>query len=160
MITDHHRETLRPLSEPERARHLLTGLVGPLYDLQAEGFSLVQAGMAYLIWQARRRARAHRGMLSGRPGYEADQTLQGRVFDAADCSAGLKDFGSHMFRGLNLELSQLPARDLLWWHTFVGQVSRDIDWYAVTDRSSITEILTAVSLLVDWMHQIDKEEAA
>lgn len=149
---------LAPLPPPDQAQSLLTGGVGPIRDLGFGAFSPAQAGLAYLIWLARRRARAPRGMLSGRPAWEADETLRHRVFSAADCSGSVREFGRVLFERLNLSLASLPPRDLLWWGQFQQAVALGGHqrWAELSDRTSLTEVLAAVSLLNELMHQIPK----
>lgn len=151
---------LAPLPKPDRAQALLTGRVGPIRDLGFGGFSPAQAGLAYLIWLARRRARARRGMLSNRPAYEADETLRARVFSAADCSGSVREFGRVLFERLNLSLAALPPRDLLWWGQFQEALKVSERWADLSDRTSLTEVLSAVSLLNELMHQVDKATGA
>src|SRR5690606_34983649 len=90
--------------------------------------------------------------------WEADETLRHRVFSAADCSGSVREFGRVLFERLNLSLASLPPRDLLWWGQFQQAVSLGGHqrWAELSDRTSLTEVLAAVSLLNELMHQIPK----
>jgi hypothetical protein len=144
---------LRELDRPRQAAAILTGEIGPLVGL---GFEADVAAMAYLIHLARRRARMPGGMLSGRPGYEADDTLRGRVLSVAESSGSLPEFADALFERLNLHLAQLPAVDLLWWRSAASTMGDR--WHHLSTTIALTEALTGAKILDDTIYQL-KENA-
>lgn len=151
-IPEEFRASLAGKTRAEVAMTLLTSPYGPVGALGA--FEPHVAALAYLVWMARNRARAPGNMLSGRPFYEADETLRGRVLAAASCSGSAREFAVKLFGRLNLDLASLPARDLLWWHMTQRAIGDADSWHAISDDTTLNEVLCATSLLSDLMHAL------
>lgn len=153
-LDPHAREILAPLHRREQAGLLLTGKVGPLMNLP---FEPETAAVAYLVWCAFRRARAPGNMLSGRPAYEAQETLLGRVLSVAQCVGSLREFGHALFERLGLSISQLHARDALWW---LGAArAHEHRWPSLSDEMALTEVVTAAKLLDELMFELAKTQS-
>lgn len=148
MLTTEAIEHLRPMPRHERAHRLLTGELGPLYTCPLDP---APAAVAYLVYLAWIRARVRRGMLSGRPGFEAWGTMESRVNGAARRAAGLGDFGPDLFARLGLRWTGLTHEDAVWWRNAV--LSHGAQWRSA--RRDLPAALTAARLLDELLRQID-----
>lgn len=154
-LSAHDREILAPLARPAQARHLLEGRCGPLLALP---FEPEIAATAYLVHLAYRRARAPGNMLSGRPTYEAAETLLGRVLSVAVCVGSLREFGHTLFERLGMSISQLRPEDALWWRE--AQAAHGGQWRHLQERIVLTEVCTAARLLDDWFFELGRVDDA
>lgn len=155
MLTEDMISALRGMHPHEAASALLLGKLGPLVAMPAEPHV---AALAYLIHLAFRAARRHGEMLSGRPSYEAEETLRNRVLSVAECSGTLRGFGHELFERLRLSLTGLPPRDALWWMQ-VREAYAD-RWLELAEVRVLTEACTLARLLDDWMYAVFKAKEA
>lgn len=141
-------ERLSQLPQSGQAVALLSR-EGPLVD-SGLAFTPEQAGTAYLIWRAYSLARMDRGMLSGRPGYEADGTLQARCHATAMRCDSLAEFGVELFRSLGLTIERaLRVEDVRWWRVFREAYADS--WRTTRTRPGMTEVLFAVKECSEMM---------
>lgn len=154
LLSDHDKEILSPLPRHERTRLLLTGQCGPLLALP---YGPDAAAIAYVIYLAWIRARVPGHMLSGRPGYEAAETLRTRVFAASRRAGTLDDFGHELFRRLRLSISQLATADAVWWR--VARAQHGHRWLHLSDERTLTDACVAVRLLDDLLREVPATDA-
>lgn len=139
----------------DRPRHLaaLTLLSGgqhqrgPLADAQVD-FGAEVAQLAYLVWLAYGLGR--RGMLGGRPGYEAIQTLASRVRAAAGRAGSLAEFRVELLgrHGLDVGPEHMRQDDLLWWHRLCQAPDAASTWRRLRRPDRLQEVIEAAKLLI------------
>ncbi len=148
---------LRDLPRAFAARQLLTGARGPI---GAAGFDATVADAAYFAFVAYGFAR--RGMLAGRPGYEATATLGSRIRTAGTRARSLESWGHELLRGLHLRANQLRADDLLWWRGTCALDAEGALWQRIRDRDHIQDVVSAAGILVSdgWLWDLYKGDEA
>lgn len=148
--------TLRGAPRHRAAEWMLTGHVGPLSRLPVGRYDLPTAGLAYLVFLAYAFGRA-RGVLGGRPGWEARETLASRVRSAAMRATGLASFAEEVFgpRGIGPRLSSIRGADWLWWREYSAAYA---DRWPVL-RASLTDAIAGAGLLIDWLYDTDVRTA-
>jgi len=156
MLIDADRQRLDGKPRALAATMMLTGEAGPLSPALG-AFDAPTAGLAYLIWMARQRSRAA-GILKGRPGYEADETLRNRVLAAAEASLCLRDFATRIYDRLGVSLAALRPVDLLWWRDYHALTTGR--WQTLSEEPSLVETLTAVALLGDLIRELNDPAAS
>lgn len=149
-------ERLRGLPRHHAAAAILRGEAGPLSRLVAGQYDPPTAALAYLVFLAYVYGRA-KGILGGRPGYEARDTLASRVRSAATRSVDLATFADELFgrRGVGAGLTSLRGADWLWWReTSAVYAGR---WPEL--RRSLTDAIAGSSLLIEWLYNTDVRAA-
>lgn len=143
-------ERLAPLARHEQATLILTGEVGPLYTCPLSAPRAITAYLVYLAWI---RARVPGHMLSGRPGYEAWETMTARVRIAARRSRTLREFGPDLFERLKLRITGLGARDALWWVTVRDRVD-SVAWRDIAEPEGIADIVQGAKFVDELVREI------
>jgi hypothetical protein len=149
MLSDHDREIIGNLPRHEQAMKLLRGECGPLVALPSPHYV---AAAAYLIHLAWIRARVPGNMLSGRPGFEAWETMRHRVLTAARRSSSLREWAYDLFRRLNLSISSLRTDDSVWW--IEAERVHNSRWPQISTDMAMTEIITLARLLDDMLRDL------
>lgn len=145
---------LRPLAPPMQALHLLRGKAGPLAEAGVD-FPSGTCEAAYLLWLVYRAATRPGGMLSGRPGYEAAETFASRVRSAAQRAGSLDGLAHELCRSLRVRPEKvLRGDDLVWWRQRIALDADGRVWRELRRRESLTEAITALGLLRDWMWEL------
>jgi hypothetical protein len=128
-------EYLKPLTEPERASHLLRGLVPNGYLNDSSAFSgevIAPAYFGVLAW----RAGYTSGNLKSLKGFEAQERLGHRMRGARSRSRGLEGWGLALLQGVGCRGDALSAEGGLWW------------------RGACEQVIQATGLLIDWLRQV------
>jgi hypothetical protein len=151
-------EYLKPLSEPERATHLLRALVptGLLDDSSA--FSAEVIAPAYfgvLAW----RAGYTTGNLKSLKGFEAQERLGARMRGARSRSHSLEAWGLNVLQGLGCRGDALHAESALWWRRACGTAGAGQElgldtWTTLRSREGMEQVIQATGLLIDWLRQV------
>ena len=147
---------LRGLPRHHAADMMLRGEAGPMSRLHIGGYDDATAALSYLVFLAYLYGRAA-GHLSGRPGYEARETLASRVRSAATRATDLRSFAEELWsrRGVGVSLDRLRGADWMWWRqtsaTFAGA------W--PTLRGRLTDAIAGAGLLIDWLYDTDVRAA-
>lgn len=149
---------LRTQPRPFAAAQLLASGRGPLGELDA-AFHRDVADVAFFLWLVFGAARRPRGMLSGRPTWEAAETMAARVRAAAPCAGSLAQFGDVLLRRLNLRPEGvLRGEDLVWWRALCATDKSAGIWRRVSTRERLSECVVAMGLLREWMWALRAEE--
>jgi hypothetical protein len=149
---------LRTYPRHHAAVQLLTAR-GPLVDIGSP-FPRDVGDVAYLLWLLHGAARRPKGMLAGRPSWEAADTFAARVRAAAPCARDLAGFGDVLCKRLNLRPETVfRGPDLLWWRDLCATDAATGIWRNVRRPDRLNECVVAVGLLRDWMWILRGEEA-
>lgn len=141
----------------KQAEVLLSGPESPLPD--AVRFSHGVAGLAYMAFLAYTHGR-RKGVLGGKPGYEAVEILGSRMRSAATRAGSLDEWAHELLGSLRVEITELRMDDRLWWRGFLA-LHDGIQTRRLLQRATLAEVGTASELLRDWIYQIrDHAKAA
>lgn len=156
VFTESDLVALRAQPRHVAARMLLTGEAGPLRRLVAGTYDPPGAAVAYLVFLAYVYGRA-RGILSGRPGYEARDTLASRVRSAATRSTGLEMFAAELFgpRGVGAGLPSVRGADWLWWRE--AAAVHGGRW--TEQRHRLDDAIAGAGLLIEWLYDPEARAA-
>jgi hypothetical protein len=107
------------------------------------------AYFAHLAWSHGRA----RGILAGRPAYEARELLANRLRGAVSRAGNVAGWGDEFFgrRGVGAKLEALRLDDAVWWRSVKADPSGAL-WRTLRGQGGQTETLTAAALLPDWLY--------
>lgn len=134
-----------------KAESLLDLLHDQLVAAGVPPFDDAVARVAVIAFGAYQRARRPKGMLSGRPGYEAAEVFRNRLRSAASTSADLPDFVRQLYARLHLDQAAIGTEDILWVRAST-HLHRSA-WLRLSSDAGINEIAQGVGLLSTFTYE-------
>lgn len=115
------------------------------------GFSADIVAAATVVWLAWSAATRKGAMLSGRPSYEAQETLFSRVRSSLSEASGGDVWASRLYRRLNLNLGEILRTDAAMWWMSTHPL---IDPQHLRQPATRELLTVAIRQLIDWQSHL------
>lgn len=156
-LDQRHHDMVASLAPREAVLRLLTDQSGPLGDCASPLDDSPTAYMLATLYRAGRRG----GILSGKPGFEAQALFASRVRTTARRALNPTAWMVSLSRALGVRWESVAEQDRVWWRAVDAALMVRPDgallsapWARIRQEARLADILTSTMIAADWLTQI------